>query len=90
MTAKEWEKYIRSLAKVSRLDIVDALAALESFCEGLKGTNDDLRGKLVACERERDEVEARCKRLDDALQHCLDHGHLAPETRRIVEEARNE
>ena len=36
-------------------DLKVKYAALEAFCDGLKGVNDELRGKLSACEKERDE-----------------------------------
>ena len=51
-------------------DIVDALAALESFCEGLKGVNDDLRGKLAECEKERDEAKDLNVYFRDAVGEC--------------------
>ena len=65
---------------------------------------DGLLADFSACERERDTwqseadtewlraeaAEARCKRLVDACQHVLAHGHLAPETERIVKEAMDE
>ena len=59
MTAKEWTKRVEdqmpfTFTTFGFQDIIADLAALESFCEGLKGTNDDLRGKLTACEKERD------------------------------------
>ena len=73
-------------------------ASLEAFLSNWKDAGRDTsilmegfsKGWLAHRQARPAPAEARCKRLDDALQHCLDHGHLAPETRRIVEEARNE
>ena len=51
MNSKEWTKWVEAeeddeVYSVIKKIILD-LAALESFCEGLKGVNDDLRGKLA-------------------------------------------
>lgn len=54
MTSKEWTEYWKEFPgenfRSSGKMLAD-LAALESFCAGLSGVNDDLRGKLTACEQ---------------------------------------
>ena len=72
MTSYEALKELNSGAStgVLAMRLVSSLAALESFCEGLKGPNDDLRGKLAECEKERDEAKDLNVYFRDAVGEC--------------------
>jgi hypothetical protein len=52
------------------------LAALESFCEGLKGVSNELRGKLAMCEKERDKLKQWVNDLQSGMYiNCVYCGY---------------
>lgn len=100
MTAQEWAtKQWTNIDEVA--DIIDGLIADFAACERERDRYMTIHEQYLADAKEKEAwrrlgeerknraeaAEARCKRMDNALQHVLEHGHLAPETERIVREA---
>lgn len=65
MTGKEWQEFDKRVGRTEVLDawpqLLTEFSALESFCTGLKGVNDQQRRTIAAVVAERDGLKAELK-----------------------------
>ena len=62
-------------------------AALKSFCEGLKGVTDELRGKLSECEKDRDDLTIHAKEFEILYRGQLARAEAAEARCKRLEDA---